>query len=254
VYASLNGYRWDDFAAYLYVSNDYGQNWERIGLELPLEPINVVREDPANADVLYVGTDHNVYISLDRGKTFQTLSADFPDCPVHDLAIQPKTKHLIIGTHGRSMFKADISNVQKLTPEVLASTVTLFEIEKRKFNKNWGKKPAYEAAKDPELPVWFYANAAGKATWTVKTKEGGLILNSGSANCAKGLNSLNYNLDVQETALKKYKENLQAAQKDTKKPVEIEKADTGKFYLRKGIYIFTVEKDGKTSEQEFAIE
>jgi photosystem II stability/assembly factor-like uncharacterized protein len=254
VYASLSGYRWDDFAAYLYVSNDYGQNWERLGLELPAEPINVVREDPANADILYVGTDHNVYVSLDRGKTFQTLSAELPDCPVHDLAIQAKAKDLVIGTHGRSMFKVDISNLQKLTPDVLASALTLFEIEKRKFNKNWGKKPAYEAAKDPELPIWFFANSAGKATWTVKNKEGGQLLNSGSADCVKGLNSLTYNFDVQEQALKKYKESLQAAQKDAKKPVEIEKADTGKFYLRKGVYTFTVEKEGKTATQEFAIE
>lgn len=254
VYVSLNGYRWDDFAAYLYFSNDYGKNWERLGMELPAEPINVVREDPSNPDILYVGTDHNLYVSLDRGKTFQTLSRDFPDCPVHDLAIQAKAKELIVGTHGRSMYKVDISNMQKLTADVLASTVHLFEIEKRKFNKNWGKKPAYDVAKDPELPVWFYTNAAGKAAWTVKTKDGALVLNSGSVDCTRGLTVFNFNLDVQESALKRYKEMLQAAQKDPKKPVEIEKADTGKFYLRKGVYTFTLEKDGKSATQEFTIE
>lgn len=254
VYVSLNGYRWDDFTAYLYVSNDYGHNWERIGLDLPAEPVNVVREDPANPDILYVGTDHNVYISLDRGNTFHTLSPEFPDCPVHDLAVQAKAKDLVIGTHGRSMFKVDISNVQLLNSEVLASTLQLFEIEKRKFSRNWGKKPAYDAAKDPELPVWWYANAPGKATWTVKTKEGGQILNSGAADGVKGLNKLIYNLDVQETALKKYKEILQSVQKDPKKPVEIEKADTGKFHLRKGVYTFTLEKDGQSSSREFVIE
>lgn len=254
VYVSLNGYRWDDFTAYLYVSNDYGHNWERIGLDLPAEPVNVVREDPANPDILYVGTDHNVYISLDRGNTFHTLSPEFPDCPVHDLAVQAKAKDLVIGTHGRSMFKVDISNVQLLNSEVLASTLQLFEIEKRKFSRNWGKKPAYDAAKDPELPVWWYANAPGKATWTVKTKEGGQILHSGAADGVKGLNKLIYNLDVQETALKKYKEILQSVQKDPKKPVEIEKADTGKFHLRKGVYTFTLEKDGQSSSREFVIE
>jgi photosystem II stability/assembly factor-like uncharacterized protein len=254
VYACLNGYRWDDFGAYLFVSNDYGKNWERIGLDLPAEPVNVVREDPSNPDVLYVGTDHNVYVSIDRGKSFHTLSTDFPDCPVHDLVVQSKAKDLVIGTHGRSLYKVSVAQVQKLTPEVLASTLQLFDIEKRKFNRNWGKKQAYEAAKDPELPVWFYTNAAGKVNWTVKNKDGGQVLNSGTADCVKGLNRLNYNLDVQETALKKYKETLQAAQKDPKKPVEIEKADSGKFYLRKGIYTFTLDKDGKSSTQEFTIE
>ena len=54
--------------------------------------------------------------------------------------------------------------------------------------------------------------------------------------------------------IEKYKETLQAAQKDPKKPLEIEKADTGKYYLRKGVYTFTLEKDGKTAVQEFTIE
>ncbi len=261
VYASLNGYRWDDFAAYLYVSNDYGKSWERLGLNpegagqaLPAEPINVVREDPVNPDILYVGTDHNVYCSLDRGKTFHTLSADFPDCPVHDLAIQAKAKDLVIGTHGRSLYKVSIANVQQLTSEVLASTAHLFDIEKRKFNKNWGKKQPYKEAKDPELPVWFYANTVGKGTWTVKTKEGGVVLNSGSVDCVRGLNSFIYNLDVEEPALKKYRETLQSAQKDAKKPVEIEKADTRKYYLQKGVYTFTLEKDGKVATQEFVVD
>lgn len=258
VYVALNGYRWDDFNSYLFVSENYGKTWTRLGnaasAPLPAEPVNVVREDPANPDVLYVGTDHNVYVSLDRGQTFQILDDSFPDCPVHDLVIQAKAKELVIGTHGRSMYKVNIEHIQQLTPEVLASALKLFAIDNRKFNKNWGKKPAYDAAKDPELPVWFYAAAAGKANWTLKNKDGGQILNSGTVDCIRGLNRFNYTLDIQESALKKYRETLQAAQKESKKPVEIEKADTGKFYLRKGVYTFTLEKDGKSETREFAIE
>lgn len=71
VYVSLSGYRWDDFNAYLYVSDDYGKNWTPIGTDLPMEPINVVKEDPVNEDILYVGTDHNLYVSLDRANIFK---------------------------------------------------------------------------------------------------------------------------------------------------------------------------------------
>lgn len=250
VYASLNGYRWDDFAPYLYVSDDFGQNWTRLGENLPAEPINVVREDPENPDLLFVGTDHNVYVSLDRGKSFQTFNAEFPETPVHDLAIQAKAKDLVIGTHGRSMFKVNIAALQQLTPEALADVVRLFELPKRRFNKNWGKKQPWQDLKDPELPVLFYTAAAGKANWTVKTKEG-LVLNSGSLECARGLNRLVYALDVREDGLKKYKEFLQ---KDAKKPVEVEKTDTGKVYLRKGTYTFSLEKDGKSATMEFIVE
>lgn len=254
VYVALNGYRWDDFAPYLYVSNDYGQTWDKLGSDLPMEPINVVKEDPENPNVIYVGTDHNVYVSIDGGKSFHTLSSEFPDVPVHDLTIQAKAKELVIGTHGRSMFKADISRVQKMNLETTLAKLQLFDLGKRKYNKNWGKKRAYQETKDPEYPVWFYSKSEGKVNWNIRHKENGLVLNSGTLDAVKGLNQWNYALDLREDALKKYKELLQNEQKDPKKTVEIEKADTGKRYLRKGVYIFTMEKAGVKAEKELVIE
>lgn len=254
VYASLNGYRWDDFAAYLYVSEDYGQNWTRLGPDLPAEPINVIREDPSNPDLLYVGTDHNLYISLDRGKTFNTLHASFPDVAVHDLVVQPQTQDLLIGTHGRSIFKVNVSNVQQLNQTVLASVVHLFDIAKTRFSKNWGKQQPYKKIKDPELPVTFYAGNVGKAVWKIHMKDSGLLLNSGTLDCNKGLNLFVYTLDIAESQLKKYEEALRSTQKDTKKTVEIEKSDSGKHYLRKGSYTFTIEKDATTVTKDFVVE
>ena len=254
VYAALSGYRWDDFTAYLYVSQDYGQNWTRIGLNLPAEPINVVKEDPTNAKILYVGTEHNIYVSLDGGKLFQTLSADFPDVPVHDLSIPTKASELVIGTHGRSLFKVDISTLQKLDAETLDSEIQLFDLQKKKYSKNWGKKQPYKDLKDPEQSVWFFAKTAGKAAWTIRHKESGLVLNSGQIDCKKGLNEWKYSLDFKADVLKKYRETIHAAQKDPKKLLEIDKADTGKLYLQKGVYTFTLEKAGRTVEREFVIE
>ena len=272
VYVSLNGYRWDDFSSYLYTSEDYGKTWQRIGLDasgsgsgLPAEPVNVVREDPSNPDVLYVGTDHGVYVSLDRGKSFQTLSADFPDCPVHDLVVQADAKDLIIGTHGRSAYKVSVDHIQQLTPGVLAEALHLFDLGKKRFSKNWGKKQNFQALKGPELPVTFYAGSVGKVAWSVKMKESGLVLNTGTADCVKGLNRVDYTLDLREDVLKKYRETLEGAAEGAKpgkdkpketarKPLEIEQADTGKYYLRKGVYTFTLEKDGVAASKDFTIE
>lgn len=254
VYIALNGYRWDDFTPYLYVSQDYGQSWQRLGKGLPLEPVNVVKEDPANPEVLYIGTDHNVYVSLDGGQTFQTLNSDFPDAPVHDLAVQAKAGELIIGTHGRSMFKADISNIQKLSEEALRSELQLYGLPKQKQSRNWGKKQPYNTAKDPEMPVWFYTQSAGKVSWSIRHKESGLVLNAGQIESVKGLNRWDYTLDFKEEVLNKYKETLQAAQKDPKKAIEIDKADTGKRYLQKGVYTFVLEKAGAKTTQEFVVE
>ncbi|MCC7505851.1 MAG: glycosyl hydrolase [Saprospiraceae bacterium] len=253
VYASLNGYRWDDFAAYLYVSEDYGQHWSRLGNDLPAEPVNVVREDPVNPDVLYVGTDHGLYVSFDRGLHFHALSKDFPAVPVHDLAIQSQASDLIAGTHGRSMYRVDVAAIQQWNAEVLASGLQLFDLPKRKYAKNWGKKQPWQELKDPKLPVEFYSNSAGKVRWEVRTKEG-LVLNNGTVDCVKGFNSFTFALDIREEFLKKYQKHLDDNRKDDQKPVHLTQSDTGKYYLQKGGYILELEKDSFKSAKEFVVE
>lgn len=253
VYVSLNGYRWDDFTPYLYVSEDYGAHWERIGTDLPLEPINVVREDPENENVLYLGTDLSAYVSLDRGKTFYALCPDLPNVPVHDIAIQKRAKELILGTHGRSLYKVNIAPIQQLTPEVLRAVVYLLDTPKIKFSDGWGKKYPWQEPKEPELTFTFYTAQRGKASWNVKTKEG-LLLNSGQIATTAGLNALTYTLDVSENAVKPYQKALQEAQKDSKRPVELEKADSGKIYLQKGTYTLEIIKDGTKTTTTFVVE
>jgi photosystem II stability/assembly factor-like uncharacterized protein len=105
VYVTLNGYRYDHFLPYLFVSDDYGSHWQQLGLaSLPAEPLNVVREDPFYEDILYVGSDNGVYVSLDRGNRFHTLGHALPRVAVHDLVIQERERELVLGTHGRGIY------------------------------------------------------------------------------------------------------------------------------------------------------
>jgi photosystem II stability/assembly factor-like uncharacterized protein len=110
VYATLNGYRFRSFRSLIYLSVKimvpHGLHWEPI---LPLEPINVVKEDPKNENILYVGTDGGCMSSLDRGKSFMKWNGGIPKAgPVHDLTIQKRDYELVVGTHGRSIY---ISNI-----------------------------------------------------------------------------------------------------------------------------------------------
>jgi len=115
VYATFNGYRFDDFRPYLFVSEDYGATWKPLGTDLPFEPINVVREDPKNPDILYVGTDGGIYVSFNRGSSFMAWTAGLPwAVPVHDIAIQTRENELVLGTHGRSLYIAKLEDVQGL--------------------------------------------------------------------------------------------------------------------------------------------
>lgn len=115
VFVSLNGYRFDNFAPYLYVSDDYGMTWKNISSDLPYEPINVVREDPKNDSIIYVGTDGGLYVSFDMGSTFMIWNGGLPkSVPVHDIAIQQRDNEIVLGTHGRSLYVAKLDDVQKL--------------------------------------------------------------------------------------------------------------------------------------------
>ena len=104
VYLSLNGYRWDNFEPMVYISEDYGLNWSKIGHNLPMEPVNVIIEDPKNESLVYVGTDHGVYASFDYGNNFQAFTNGLPNAPVHDLVVHPRDDDLVVGTHGRSVY------------------------------------------------------------------------------------------------------------------------------------------------------
>jgi photosystem II stability/assembly factor-like uncharacterized protein len=128
VYVSMTGYREDDFTAYLFRSTDFGATWTPIAGNLPAESINVVREDPKRRDVVYVGTDAGVYVSLDRGATWLSLCADLPTTPVMDLVIHPREDEIVIATHGRSLFLLDVRPVQALSDAVRASDLHLFDV------------------------------------------------------------------------------------------------------------------------------
>ena len=115
VYVTLNGYRNDDFNAYLYVSEDFGTTWTQLAKDLPAEPLNVVREDPKNENILYAGSDGGVYVSFDRGQSFMMWSTGLPkSIPVHDIAIQERENEIVLGTHGRSFYIAKLDDVQGL--------------------------------------------------------------------------------------------------------------------------------------------
>ncbi len=127
-YVTVTGYRHDDFKPFVWRTTDYGATWASIAGNLPNEPINVIREDRRNPSLLFAGTDFGVYASLDGGKTWQRMKNGITTNPVHDLHIHPREHELIVGTHGRGIYIADISGLQVLTPAVLTSDAHLAPI------------------------------------------------------------------------------------------------------------------------------
>ena len=114
VFVTLNGYRNDHFNAYVYQSDDYGTTWKQIMKDLPSEPVNVIKEDAVSEQVLYVGTDGGLYVSLDGGNSSMAWTKGLPaSVPVHDLEIHPRDHEIVLGTHGRSLYVGKLDALRK---------------------------------------------------------------------------------------------------------------------------------------------
>jgi photosystem II stability/assembly factor-like uncharacterized protein len=124
-YVAANRYQHDDFAPYVYRTDDYGETWTKIvnGIA-PRDFARAIREDTTRARLLYLGTEHGVYVSFDDGANWQSLRQNLPDTPVHDLKVE--ARDLVIATHGRGFYVMDdISPLRQWGAQT--SDVTLFK-------------------------------------------------------------------------------------------------------------------------------
>ena len=232
VYVSLNGYRWDNFDAMIYVSDDYGINWSKIGHNLPKEPINVIIEDLENEKLVYVGTDHGVYASLDYGNKFFAFSSGLSNSPVHDLVIHPRERDLVVGTHGRSIYIAGIKHLQMLNEKILTKNLHFFKVDKVKFSPRWGSRGwGRSNYLTPNLELVFYAKSEGEKEIIIYKDD--KIKKSIDIDVNKGLNFINYDLSV-----------------DTK---EKSTTDNGITYLKKGDYRIEIIQGDNSSEEKLII-
>lgn len=111
LYLALNGMNYDDLNGYLFVSDNYGKKWKSIRSNLPNETANVILEDPRFENVLYAGLYRGVYISIDRGKNWQLLGHNLAAMAIADMIIQEESSDLIIATHGRGIYKTNLSSL-----------------------------------------------------------------------------------------------------------------------------------------------
>jgi len=113
VYVTQNGKRDDDFRPYVWRSSDFGKTWTSLAAGIPMGPVNVIREDPVDRKILYLGTDTGVYVTTDSGLNWSGLGANLPSAYVHDLVVHPRDNVIVIATHGRGMWALDANAVNK---------------------------------------------------------------------------------------------------------------------------------------------
>ncbi|MFQ5742455.1 MAG: glycosyl hydrolase [Acidobacteriota bacterium] len=125
-YLAIDRHKLDDYKPYIYKTADFGDGWELISDGIPSSTfVRTIREDPKRRGLLYAGTETGPYVSFDDGEHWQSLRLNLPVTPIADLTV--KDDDLIAATHGRSFWILDdLTPLQQLTPEVLASKAHLF--------------------------------------------------------------------------------------------------------------------------------
>lgn len=245
VYVTLNGYRNDNFTSYAYKSDDYGKTWKNISETIPASPINVILEDPSNENLLFVGADNGLYVSFNQGASWEVFQNGIPNVAVHDLVIQPEAKELVVGTHGRSIYKADISKLQLMTSEMLSKAFYVFQPEKIKHSSRWGSSwSTWGKPQTPGLDITFYTTKTGVYNATI-VAENGIPVSATTINADNGFNVLSYDLAFSKSGKSAYLKKVKT---------ELKEANDGKTYLPKGKYEINIEGNGIKEKVPFEIE
>ncbi len=107
VYVTFDGHRQNDFATYIYASNDFGQTWRAVNANLTTEIARTLTEDTRNPDVLYLGTETGLFVSTDRAKSWARVKANLPTVRIDEITLHPRDNAMVLATHGRSIWILD---------------------------------------------------------------------------------------------------------------------------------------------------
>jgi len=213
-YVSYTGYRRDDFRPYIYKTTDYGETWRSIAGDLAEGPVNVIQEDDENQNLLFAGTEFGVYVSIDGGSHWVKMENNMPTQPVHDLKIHPRDSDLIVATHGRGIFIADIKPLEELTEAVLASDVYLFEIESKPRCEFQDRRNAsssnYAGESEPSgIIINYYLKSKPEGEVKILVYKGNLLINEIRAANQTGLNRAVWNMTARRERTAEEKKAIQ---------------------------------------------
>ena len=128
-FVTLDGHRSDDDAAYVLMTEDAGATWVSLTATLPdnAGSTRTIAEDPVNADVLYLGTEFQTFVSLDRGAHWTRFNGNLPTVSVHAFALNVPAGEIVAGTHGRSLWITSVNEIRQMTKEVMAKDVHFYK-------------------------------------------------------------------------------------------------------------------------------
>ena len=155
----------DDFAPYIWRTDDFGETWTRIVDGIRDDAyVNSIREDPNRAGLLYAGSNHGVYISYDDGGSWQELNPGFPDIPVTDVI--PEHDELAMASHGRGFWILDnVAPLRQIQPGMTERDLVLFDPANAYRSTN-GVVLSWWLGDEPEAATLEILDASGEVVRT----------------------------------------------------------------------------------------
>ncbi len=127
-YVTVANHRQNDYASYIWVTTDFGATFSRLDAGLTGEVVRTLTEDQKNPDVLYIGTETGIFLSLDRGRSWRRLKANFPSVRVDEITLHPRDNAMLVATHGRALWVLDhLEPIQEYTA-TMAADQRLFSV------------------------------------------------------------------------------------------------------------------------------
>lgn len=184
-YVAKSRHRQDDFRPFLFKTTDFGATWTAIHNNLLQRPINVLWEDNVNPNLLFVGNDMGVFVSLDGGKVWTALKGNMPVVAVHDLIVHPRDGDLVVGTYGRGIWVTDITPLREMQAAWQSADAYFFAIESKARRREgalgnyrlYGDRLAVTPNEPNGLTMLYYLKAAAqdKVTLTITDVSGKAI-------------------------------------------------------------------------------
>ncbi len=181
VFATFDGHRANDFKPYVYTSEDYGKTWTKLSAGLPdFDNIYTIKEGDKNDNLLFLGSEMSLRVSLDRGKTWSRLHSGFPTVAVHDVSVNAREGDLVIATHGRSLWTMDINGLEAMTKDAMDVDVTLVKPQAvyllgMMTGTPWDGDQVYQAANTQPgalIQYWLKKDQPGELKINVMTADG----------------------------------------------------------------------------------
>ena len=124
-YATFDGHQVGDLKPYVFRTKDFGKTWQALATADLKGYAHVIREDIVKPNLLFLGTEFGLFISIDGGANWAQFTGGVPEVAVRDIAIHPRDEDLILATHGRGIYIIDdLTPLRSLTPEVLDADLT----------------------------------------------------------------------------------------------------------------------------------